>query len=733
MAFKLPNFNFLSTTDTKARVFIIFGTLVAVSVIIFFAVRILSGGPKPVGPSHVAEAPRNLQSTPGGQIQGQYYQALMQLNAQQAQQAQVTGGSAVPTLVNVQQPEASSNCTVLCPGDENANVADNLNDLVRSGKLSQKDADALLDLAKKNVSVDEYAAALDQLVKEGKLTPEQARALLEKYKKQHQNALLKESGGAMDGLIKSGQLPLDAANELLALQKAQVSPSDYAADLNRLVREGKISPTTAQQLLAQYTQQQAREATKASMFGLKQLAKGGAITPDVASQLAGLQAKNASVDDYAAALQRLVDQGKMTPVEAAKLLDQYKQLRAVAGGASAEALKQQIAQLEMQCKKDLALRAQSNKNNTQAPPPESCQKLAALKAELQRLQALQGNNASAGQYADELKRAVEAGLLSPEMASGLLQDYQASTTSGVVPGAETALPSASDFAAIQARIRQQSAQASAPSTDQFAAAALQANVEAEQVRQQCIQQMQAAMSNQVQLLLTSWQAPKMQHVAAPPPPAAEKNVAGGASGAGSSSTSGSATSPQATTGIPLIKAGTILFAVLDTAVDSDYPDTPVMATIVQGDFKGAKLLGKLSLAQSQDKVSLNFNLMNRDDWPKAKTVNAFAIDPDTARTVMASSADYHYFERYGSLFASSFLSGYASGIQSSGSTSTTGVFGSSTSNPALSPGNKLAVGLGQVGTAWSNAIAGYVNTPTTVKVNAGVALGILFMADVTTS
>src|SRR5205085_12065562 len=65
---------------------------------------------------------------------------------------------------------------------------------------------------------------------------------------------------------------------------------------------------------------------------------------------------------------------------------------------------------------------------------------------------------------------------------------------------------------------------------------------------------------------------------------------------------------------PLIKAGTILFGVLDTAVDSDYPDTPVMVTIVQGPMKGAKLLGKLNLAQGKDKVSLNFTLMDRDDW-----------------------------------------------------------------------------------------------------------------------
>ena len=155
-----------------------------------------------------------------------------------------------------------------------------------------------------------------------------------------------------------------------------------------------------------------------------------------------------------------------------------------------------------------------------------------------------------------------------------------------------------------------------------------------------------------------------------------------------------------------------------------------MVTIVQGPFKGATLLGKLALAKGQDKVSLTFNLMNRDDWAKGKSVTAFAIDPDTARTVMASDVDYHYMKRYGALFASSFLTGYASGVQNAGN-STTGIFGTSVTRPQLSFGNNVAVALGQVGTTFTSAVQNNINTPTTVKVNAGVGLGILFMADVT--
>ena len=180
---------------------------------------------------------------------------------------------------------------------------------------------------------------------------------------------------------------------------------------------------------------------------------------------------------------------------------------------------------------------------------------------------------------------------------------------------------------------------------------------------------------------------------------------------------------------PIIKAGTILFAILDTAVNSDYPDTPVLATIIAGPYKGAKLLGKLALAQGMDRVSLNFNLMDMDAWLKVNGsmhLQLILIRRAPLWQVMWS----HYLERYGSMFASAFLTGYANGILNEG-TSTTGIFGTSSTHPSLSPGNKIAVGLGQVGTTMGAAVQNYINTPDTVTVNAGVSLGILFMSDVT--
>jgi hypothetical protein len=780
MALKLPGF--LTRTDTKSRIILVVGTIAGVSLLIFLGSRYLSGS-KSTSAAHVANAPSGLQSVPGSQLSPEYYRALMQANAQSAKQAQISGGSAVPTLVNVpgqQQPtfNQAGNCTVMCPGNDDANVKDDITGLLKNGKLSQNDANALLAMAKNNVSIDQYADELDSLVRAGKLSPEEARKLLETYKKQHANALLTESAQTMDALIKSGKLPLDAGTDLLALQKQNVTAAQYAAELNRLVREGKISPSVAAQLLAQYTQQASHELAKDNAFQLAQMAKAGQITKDVADDLAALQKRNTPVSQYAAELSRLVAAGKMTPATASKLLQQYQQQRS--GGGPGDDINGVLSAAEAECaaninnmvsqsklSQDIAngLTELSKKNvstqeyyatlnqlvqagkltSASAQSLMACyQKLHDLRVEAEKLLTMQGNNASAAEYANELKVAVTSGAMSPEMAARLQQEYQAMVTpigpaSGIAAGAETNIPGAEDFAKLQQRLQQQTPQAAPAAagpndnSQQFSNAIAQQEAEEESRRQQRIQELMQGMSGQAQSLVAAWQPPTMVHRAG----SYSEDKAGSGKGADSaggasrsSSTTTTTTTSAADTGMPLIKAGTIFFAILDTAVNSDYPDTPVMATVIAGKYKGAKLLGKLSLAQGQDKVSLNFNLIDMESWPKTKSVTAFAIDPDTARTVLATNVDYHYLLRYGSIIGTSFLTGYSSAITNAGTSATT-LTGMTSTHPTLSPANKLAVGLGQVGTTLGSAVSNYVNTPNTVQVNAGVSIGILFMSDVT--
>ncbi len=713
MAFKLPEI--FTRSDAKSRVVIVLGAVLGLVGLIFLASKYLSGPNAGAGKAKLANAPSGLQSVPGGQLSPEYYRALMQANTQASKQAQITGSSAVPTLINAsgqEGPQPQGDCTVMCPGEEAANVADDVNNLLKLGKLSKEDAGNLLDLAKNNASDTDYENALNNLVKQGKLTPDQARKLLADYKKQHANNRIDDSAKFMDSLIQSGKVPLNVANDLLALQKGNVSTSDYAAELNRLVQEGKISPATAAQLLAQYTQQHAKTANEESAGQLRQMVQAGQISQDASDSLLKMQKNSVPFDQYKAELDRLVAAGKMTPATAAKLSADYQKQRT-------------------------AIAPATTLNTLLASNPNP-----ALSAEGKKLLQMQANNASVNDYAAELKKAVQEGLISPDMAARMLQEYQALMSPSTIT-AETNVPGNDALGKLQQRLREQQAQTElagvgvspGETSKQFAQAQAQnqaqAEAEAQRLRQQRIQDLMSGMSAQMHSLVSAWQPPAMEHKEGSLEKKTTTTTTTTTQGTSTEGTTGNASgSAGKSSAPPIIKAGTIMFAILDTAVDSDYPDTPVMATIVSGEYKGAKVLGKLALATGQDKVSLTFNLLDKDGWPTTKSVTAFAIDPDTARTVMASDVNYHYMLRYGSMFASSFVTGYASAISNAGATTSSGIFGTTTTHPQLSPASKIAVGLGQVGTTMGNAMSSYFNTPTTVKVDAGVSLGILFMADV---
>jgi intracellular multiplication protein IcmE len=207
---------------------------------------------------------------------------------------------------------------------------------------------------------------------------------------------------------------------------------------------------------------------------------------------------------------------------------------------------------------------------------------------------------------------------------------------------------------------------------------------------------------------------------------------GGTSGSGRS---GSRTKDgQDQAGKVILKAGSILFAVLDTAVDSDQPG-PVMATIVSGSLKGSKLLGSMTANTTSESIALTFTAINMPNEANSMGFNAVAIDPDTARTALASDVDHHYMYRWGSLFASSFVQGYATAVASSGNTSTTsqGAAGTvtTTSTPALNPKQQLFAGISAVGTKWSQVVGQNFDRPITITIDQGTGIGVLVTSDVT--
>jgi type IV secretory pathway VirB10-like protein len=180
----------------------------------------------------------------------------------------------------------------------------------------------------------------------------------------------------------------------------------------------------------------------------------------------------------------------------------------------------------------------------------------------------------------------------------------------------------------------------------------------------------------------------------------------------------------------VIKAGTVLFAVLDTAVNSDEKG-PILATVVSGKYSGGRVVGAFTHADYQESVIMQFSTLSLPKRTKSTSIQAVAIDPDTARTALASDVDHHYFLRYGSLFASSFISGYGKAITNQGTTTTSPLTGTTTTTtPPLDNKEKFLAALGEVGTAWAAQVKPIFNTPYTVYVDQGTGIGLLFLSDV---
>jgi intracellular multiplication protein IcmE len=239
-----------------------------------------------------------------------------------------------------------------------------------------------------------------------------------------------------------------------------------------------------------------------------------------------------------------------------------------------------------------------------------------------------------------------------------------------------------------------------------------------QKAEQLQQQFQSSMTTQANQLFVAWASPTQQYVVGLP----EGLM-------GSTGNNTIAAISDTLTAAPAVKAGTIMYAVLLTAVNSDEPG-PVLAEIVQGKFKGARLIGTLS--NQGQKVLLSFNTLVLPKLSRSIPVNTVAIDESTARTALSSYTNNHYWLRYGTLFASAFVGGYGQSFLSAGSPYAGAIIinpGNKYPQPDLKPRDRVFFGLGQVGVQYAAALGNVFSTPPTVHVYSGTPMGILFLTD----
>jgi len=177
----------------------------------------------------------------------------------------------------------------------------------------------------------------------------------------------------------------------------------------------------------------------------------------------------------------------------------------------------------------------------------------------------------------------------------------------------------------------------------------------------------------------------------------------------------------------LPRRGAILYAVMDTALNSRQPG-PAMATVVSGRFQGARLLGGFS--DEHDRLVIKFATLVPDKKGKAGSITAYAIDPKTTEAAVATSVNHHYFARWGGLLAANFLSGYGQAVANSGATSVTGtgVGGVAvTTHSTYTTQQELIQAAGQTGQAVANVLQQNFNEPATVRVAAGTPVGVLII------
>lgn len=176
-----------------------------------------------------------------------------------------------------------------------------------------------------------------------------------------------------------------------------------------------------------------------------------------------------------------------------------------------------------------------------------------------------------------------------------------------------------------------------------------------------------------------------------------------------------------------IKLGTIFYATIDTALNSAHPG-PAMATVLSGHYAGARLLGGFS--DVNNRLVVKFSTF----VPVKGTpfgITAYAVNPNTSATSVATSVNHHYLSRWGGLIAASFLQGFGQAVANSGSTTVssvgTGGGTSLTYRPTYNLSAETWQALGQVGQTAGNVMQQNFNQPATVRVSVGTNIGVLII------
>lgn len=172
-----------------------------------------------------------------------------------------------------------------------------------------------------------------------------------------------------------------------------------------------------------------------------------------------------------------------------------------------------------------------------------------------------------------------------------------------------------------------------------------------------------------------------------------------------------------------IPVGTIIPAVTITEANSDAKG-PLRAKIIGGELDGAIVVGEFSV--NEESISMVYKTITKEG--NVATINAFAVDPDTSRTSLATDVNHHYAYRYGMLASATFLKGFSTAVSDMGGTTTTTTTGTvQVNNPTVNVNKQLWAGAAELGNEFAGIAKDNYKTPNTITVASGQLIGLLFV------
>lgn len=184
---------------------------------------------------------------------------------------------------------------------------------------------------------------------------------------------------------------------------------------------------------------------------------------------------------------------------------------------------------------------------------------------------------------------------------------------------------------------------------------------AETARNQAVQSLAQAMSNQMSQILATKQIRNLKQMTVTDPKLLEEQRKQELLEA---QTAGNVDAVPQTVNV-IIPAGTVEYAQLLIEANSDV-EGPVVALVVTGPYAGSRILG--SFEREADYLVISFNVLVKDGI--SVPVKAIALDPDTTLPALATEVDHRYFQRVILPAAAKFVEGMGSAIAETGGSNT---------------------------------------------------------------